>query len=149
MDKQNRTPREHETRMASERPNRWRPPQLLPDPNPEPGYTFRWIRVSMLGKDDAKNISTSFAEGWETVKASQHPEIRLFNMGKTQFEDSVEIGGLVLCKIPSEFMKQRDDHFREITMREIRSVDNNFMRENDPRMPLFRNSESQTTFGRR
>ncbi len=149
MEKQIRTGRETETRTAAERPTRWRPPQLLPDPNPEPGYVFRWIRVAMLGNDDPRNISTSFAEGWEPVKASQHPEIRLFNVGQPKFPDSIEVGGLLLCKIPAEFMEQRAAHFNEITEREARAVDNNFLRENDPRMPLFRERESRSSFGRR
>lgn len=149
MEKQIRTGREAETRITAERPTRWRPSQLLPDPNPEPGYVFRWIRVSMMGTDDPKNISTSFGEGWEPVKASMHPEIKMFNAGQSKFPDSIEIGGLVLCKIPAEFMEQRDAHFQEKTEREARAVDNNFMRENDPRMPLFKNRDSSTTFGRR
>ena len=149
MDKQIRSPRETETRTAAERPTKWRPAQLLPDPNPEPGYVFRWIRVSMMGQDDPKNVSSSFAEGWEPVKASQHPEIKLFNMGQTRIPDSIEVGGLVLCKIPAEFMEQRAAHFSGITDREAAAVDNNLMRESDPRMPLFKNRESSTSFGRR
>jgi hypothetical protein len=149
MEKQIRTGRETETRIAAERPSRWKPPQLLPDLTPEPGYVFRWIRVSMMGQDDPKNISTSFAEGWEPVKASQHPEVRLFSMGQNRFPDSIEIGGLLACKIPAEFMEQRAQHFQDITEREARAVDNNFMRENDPRMPLFRDRQSSSSFGRR
>lgn len=149
MDKQIRTGRETETRTAAERPTKWRPAQLLPDPNPEPGYVFRWIRVSMMGADDPKNISTSLAEGWEPVKASMHPEIRLFSLGQSRIPDSIEVGGLVLCKIPEEFMQQRNQHYRDKTELEMQAVDNNLMQQSDPRMPLFKNRESSTTFGRR
>lgn len=148
MEKQTRTPRDLEDRVAAERPKSWKPPQLLPDPTPEPGYVFRWIRVATLGRDDPKNISTSFAEGWEPVKASMHPEVRLVNTGANHFPDSIEVGGLVLCKIPEEFMEQRSEYFQNMTESQMRSVDNNFMRENDPRMPLFRDRQSKTTFGR-
>lgn len=149
MDKQIRAGRETETRVAMERPARWKPPQLLPDPNPEEGYVFRWIRISMMGQDDPKNVSTSLAEGWEPVKASMHPEVRLFNTGQNRFPDSIEMGGLLLCKIPAEFMDQRSAHFQDITEREVRAVDNNFMSQNDPRMPLFKDKQSTSTFGRR
>ena len=149
MDKQIRAGRETETRVATERPTKWRPPQLLPDPTPEPGYVFRWIRVSMMGQDDPKNVSTSLAEGWEPVKASMHPEVRLFNMGQSRFPDSIEMGGLLLCKIPAEFMDQRAAYYQDITEREVRAVDNNFMSQNDPRMPLFKDKQSSSTFGRR
>lgn len=142
MDKQIRTGREIETRTAAERPTRWRPAQLLPEPTPEAGYVFRWIRVSMMGQDDPKNISSSMAEGWEPVKASMHPEIKLFSLGNSRIPDSIEVGGLVLCKIPAEFMEQRDQHFREKTDKEVNSIDNNLMSLNDPRMPLFKQRDS-------
>lgn len=149
MDKNIRTGRESETRTAAERPDRWRPAQLLPEPNPEPGYVFRWIRVSMMGTDDPKNISSSFAEGWEPVKASMHPEVRLFSSNSSRFPDSIEVGGLVLCKIPAEFMDQRAAFFNDKTEREMQAVDNNYMGQNDPRMPVFRERDTRTTFGRR
>lgn len=149
MDKQIRTGREAETRTATERPTKWRPAQLLPEPNPEPGYVFRWIRVSMMGADDPKNISSSFAEGWEPVKASMHPEIKLFSIGQSRIPDSIEVGGLILCKIPTEFMEQRADHFNNITEREMQAVDNNLMSQSDPRMPLFKNRDSKVSVGSR
>jgi hypothetical protein len=143
-----RTPRELDTRAKMERPVKWTPPQLLPDPNPEPGYAFRWIRLSTLNNADALNISSKFREGWEPVKSSDHPEIRLMSSVKNQFPDSVEIGGLLLCKTPVEFTEQRDAHYRNLANTQMESVDNNFMRENDPRMPLFKERSSKVTFGK-
>jgi hypothetical protein len=130
-----------------ERPKSWMPPQLLPNPNPEDGYSFRWIRVSTLGADDPMNISSKLREGWEPVKASEHPEIQLGG-GTGRFPDSIEIGGLLLCKTPKEFTEQRDAHFRRIAEGQMQSVDNSFMRENDPRMPLFKERSSEVKFGR-
>lgn len=145
---ENRTSREQETRASAERPKKWMPPQLLPDPNPEPGYAFRWIRLSLLGKDDAINLSGKLREGWEPVKASEHPEIQLMSGQQSRFPDSIEIGGLVLCKTPVEFTEQRDSYYRQQSEAQMASVDNNFMRENDPRMPLFRERISKVTFGK-
>ena len=143
-----RTPRELETRAKTERPAKWTPPQLLPDPTPEPGFAFRWIRLSTLGNPDAINISSKLREGWEPVKASQHPEIQLMGGDKLRFPDSVEIGGLLLCKTPVEFTEQRDAHYRQLAMAQMDSVDNNFMRDSDPRMPLFKERSSKVTFGK-
>jgi len=142
-----RNPRELDTRAKMERPKSWMPPQLLPNPNPEDGYSFRWIRVSTLGADDPMNISSKLREGWEPVKASEHPEIQLGG-GTGRFPDSIEIGGLLLCKTPKEFTEQRDAHFRRIAEGQMQSVDNSFMRENDPRMPLFKERSSEVKFGR-
>jgi len=145
---ENRVNRETESRDKTERPKRWMPPQLLPTPNPEPGYGFRWIRVSTLGSDDPMNVSSKFREGWEPVKASDHPEIQLMGGGKNRYPDSIEIGGLILCKTPSEFIEQRTEHFQKVADGQMSSVDNNFMRENDPRMPLFKERRSEVSFGR-
>ena len=68
MEKTNRAPRELETREKAERPKQWMPPKLLPDPKPEAGYAFRWIRIASQGKDDATNYSSKLAEGWEPLK---------------------------------------------------------------------------------
>jgi len=140
--------RDMDTRAQTERPKKWMPPQSLPDPNPEPGYTFRWIRLSTLGTDDPGNVSAKLREGWEPVKASEHPEIQLLGVGKSRFSDSIEVGGLLLCKTPSEFVDQRNAFYHGQAEGMMQSVDNNFMRENDPRMPLFKERKSEVSFGR-
>ena len=148
MEKTNRMTRELDTREKMERPKQWMPPQLLPDPNPEEGYAFRWIRIASLGKDDATNISGKLREGWEPVKASDHPEIRLFGSSNGKFPDSIEVGGLLLCKTPVEFTDQRNDYYRKQAEAQMSSVDNTYMRENDPRMPMFKERKSTVTFGK-
>ena len=143
-----RTPRDLETRAKAERPKAWMPPQTLPDPNPEPGYAFRWIRVSTLGTSDPSNVSGKLREGWEPVKASDHPEVHVAASGSGRFPDSIEIGGLLLCKTPIEFVEQRNAYYQRQAEGQMQSVDNSFMRENDPRMPLFRERQSEVKFGR-
>jgi hypothetical protein len=147
-EKQGRKPRDADTRAAVERPKQWLPPQTLPDPNPEPGYAFRWIRISTLGSSDPSNVSAKLREGWEPVKASDHPEVHVMGGSAGRFPDSIEIGGLLLCKTPIEFVQQRDAFYQRQADGQMQSVDNSFMRENDPRMPLFRERQSEVKFGR-
>jgi hypothetical protein len=66
----------------------------------------------------------------------------------SQFEDSIEIGGLLLCKTDEELTKQRDEYYSQKTGQVMESVDNNFMRDQDPRMPMFNDRKSKTTFGK-
>ena len=145
---QTRVNRDLDTREQTERPKKWMPPQLLPDPNPEPGYAFRWIRLSTLGAADAMNISSKLREGWEPVKASEHPEIRLISGQANRFPDSIEVGGLLLCKTPVEFTEDRDAYYRQQAEAQMNSVDNTFMRESDPRMPMFKERSTKVTFGK-
>ena len=135
------------SRDAAARKRRWAPASLLPDPNPEPGYTFRWIRMSTLNQADPMNVSSKLREGWEPVKASQHPEIQLHAVESDKHRDNIVIGGLMLCKIPTEMAEDRDAFYKQQAENQMRSVDGNFMRESDPRMPLFTEKKSKVTFG--
>ncbi len=137
-----RTNRELETREKNMRRRSWQRPELLPTPNPEPGYEFRWIRVSTLGAADPMNVSSKFREGWEPVKASDHPEIQMLVVENDKFKDNVVIGGLMLCKTPTELVEDRNAYYQQQTDAQMSAVDNNFMRENDPRMPLFKERQS-------
>jgi hypothetical protein len=145
---ENRTNREMETRERTVRKRAWSRPEVLPSPNPEPGYAFRWVRVSTRGQADPMNVSLKLREGWEPVKASDHPEVQLMMVENDRFKDNIVIGGLMLCKTPSELVQDRNDHYQEQSDAQIQSVDNNFMRENDPRMPLFSERKTKVTFGR-
>lgn len=141
--------RSFETRENEVRPvKRWSPAQLLPKVNEEPGYKMRWVRTKFAMKDDASNISTKLQEGWEPVKASDHPEVFVYANPDSRFKDSIEIGGLILCKTPVEFVEQRNAYYQQIAESQMASVDNNFMRQSDARMPLFKERQSKVTFGK-
>jgi hypothetical protein len=116
-------------------------------PDLRDGWAHRWVRVSMMGDADPKNLSEKLREGWEPCKAADYPELKFHETAGTRFPGSVEIGGLLLCRIPAEFMAQREAHYRGTTAQQIESVDNNFMRENDPRMPLFKDRKTEVSFG--
>jgi hypothetical protein len=53
----------------------------------------------------------------------------------------------MLCKTPTEMVEQRNDYYSGQAKAQMESVDNNFMRENDARMPLFAERKSKVTFG--
>lgn len=144
----NKVPREAATREASERPQSWHPAALLPEPDKQPGYAYKWIRVSTLGKADPSNVSAKLREGWEAVRIEEQPKFSMFADPESKFKDNIEVGGLLLCKIPVEFMDQRKKYYAEKTKAQMDSVDNNFMRENNPVMPLFRERKSTSSFGK-
>lgn len=142
----NRTPRE--TRVEAERPKVWQPASTLPEPDKQPGYVYRWVRVSTNGEKDPRNISSKLREGWEPVSISEQPQFQMLVDPDSRFKDNIEVAGLLLCKAPEELMKQRKEYFAGKNQSQMESVDNNFMRENDARMPLFREKRSTTSFGK-
>jgi hypothetical protein len=143
-----RIPREVSNRQQSMRIENWKPPELLPEPDMQPGFSYRWIRVSTNGQADPRNFSAKLREGWEPVAATEQPKFELLVDPNSRYKDNIEIGGLLLCKTPDEFVAQRNKHYADQTRAQTEAVDNNLMRQSDPRMPLFKESKSSTSFGK-
>jgi hypothetical protein len=144
---QTRKPREADSRAVAARPQAWRPPETLPSPDHRDGWTHRWIRVSTVGVADPSNISSKLREGYEPCKAEEYPEMMMHATTEGRFKGNIEVGGLMLCRIPSEFLDQRAAYYANQNKAQMESVDNNFLRESDPRMPLFSDKKSKVTFG--
>jgi len=140
-----RAPRK--TREQAERPKVWQPASTLPEPDKQRGYVYRWVRVSTLGQNDPRNISSKLREGWEPVRIEEQPKFQMLVDPDSRFKDNIEVAGLLLCKAPKELTNQRKDYFAQKNQAQMESVDSNFMRENDPRMPLFKERSSKTSFG--
>jgi len=144
---ENRKPREIETRQQSVRPEAWKPPELLPEPDKQAGFAYRWIRVSTLNNADPRNLSAKLREGWEPVRAEEQPKFQLLIDPNSRFKDNIEIGGLLLCKTPDEFVRQRNEYYKVQGDQQMDAVDNTLMRQNDPRMPLFNERKTTSSFG--
>jgi hypothetical protein len=143
-----RLARELETRTATERPKQWMRPETLPEPDKQPGYSYRWVRVASLGSADPRNITSKMREGYEPVRIEEQPKFKMMVDPNSRFKDNIEVAGLLLCKIPTEFVKQRAAYYDTQTQASMEAVDSNFMRENDARMPLFKERRSTASFGR-
>ena len=148
MATENRLQREMASRATQERPKQWQQAELLPEPDREPGFAYRWIRVSTLNEFDQRNITGKFREGWEPVASEEQPKFKLLADPNSRFNGNIEIGGLLLCKTPVELMEQRNAHFAKQTQAQTDAVDNNLMRQSDSRMPIFKESKSSTSFGK-
>ena len=144
----NKVPRDLETRAITERPKQWQPAELLPEPDKQAGYSYRWIRTSTLNNADPRNLSAKLREGWEPVSIEEQPKFKLLVDPQSRFKDNIEIGGLLLCKTPTEFVEQRSAHYNQLTQSQTEAVDNNLMRQSDPRMPIFQERKSSSSFGK-
>lgn len=144
-----KAPRATETREKTQRKVSWRPANDLPIPDPQDGYVFHWKRAALMGVPDPTNMARARREGWEPCKAEDHPELladfTAFGLKPTGL---IEIGGLVLCKTTAENAQARKEYYERLTHANTAAVDQNFMRENDPRMPLFSERKTSVSFGR-
>ena len=144
----NRLARELESRTQTERPKQWSQPELLPEPDKQAGYAYRWIRVSTLNQADPRNLSAKLREGWEPVRLEEQPKFQLLADPNSRFKDNIEVGGLLLCKTPLEFVDQRNAHYSKQADAQMNAVENTLMRQSDPRMPLFNEGKTTSSFGK-
>lgn len=144
-----KTPRSAETREATARKRIWVRPSALPSPDPVDGVKFRWVRASLLGNSDNPNVSTRFREGYTPVRAEDHPEMQVIPDLDSRFKGNIEVGGLVLCKISSDIAESREEIQVQNAHRAMDAVDNNFLRNSDPRMPVLKpERSSRLSFGK-
>jgi len=92
-------------------------------------------------------MSRSLREGWEPCRMEDHPELMLSVDSDAQNSGLIEVGGLILCKMPAEMFNQRQDYYEKQARGQMDSVDAQVDRENDPRMPMFKERQTQVTFG--
>ena len=143
-----RTDRDLDTREQFQRAEAWTPASLLPEFKKQPGWAYRCIIVSLTNQADNLNVSSKMREGWEPVKLADHPEIRMVVDPNAKYKDGIEIGGLLLCKTPEEFVEQRTAYMNKQTQSQTEAIDNSFMKDNDPRMNKFSDKKSTTSFGK-
>ena len=144
-----RTPRTTETRETSQRKVSWQRPSMLPVPEPRPGIEYRWIRTSTLGQSDNTNVSSRFREGWTPVLASDHPNLQVVSDIDSRFTDNIEVGGLLLCQNSTENVQARRDEQNRQAASQMQAVDNSYLRNSDPRMPVLNPERStRSSFGK-
>ena len=134
-----RTPRDHATRDLKTRKKSWTPPNLLPDPPKSDDWRYKWVRVSTMGDSDPTNASRKLREGWEWVQ-SDDPVAQSVKIhaDSTANKSIIEVGGLALARMPEEMAREREAYYKSMSESQVESMDQNYLRENDPRMPLMK-----------
>ena len=140
-----RTPRSLETRTRDERRLAWKEPSLLPDPEPEDGWVFKWIRTASRGTSDIANVDKRTREGWTPVRAEDHPGI-VSEWGINKQTGHIESGGLILCKMPEEMVRQRNETYYRRARSELTSAEDHYMRDNDQVVKKFKEAKARSTF---
>ena len=144
-----RTPRSAESRDKTSRRKPWQPPSLLDAPPPPQGYVYRWIRESMIGQNDPANMSKRIREGWEPVRAEDHPDFEAPSIEDGKHAGVIGVGGLILAKIPKETVDERRAYYQNVADQQIQAVDNDLMRESNQVMPISNpNRSTKVTFGK-
>ena len=143
-----RKPRTEVTREKTSRRTPWKPPSTLDAPPAPEGFVHRWIRTSVMGFDDKKNLSARLREGFELVRADEYPDYESPTVQEGKYSGVIGVGGLLLARFPVESKRERDRYFAGKTEDQMTAVDNDLMRESNPSMPISKpERQSRVTFG--
>lgn len=140
-----RTPRSLETRENSERKRTWTPPSILPDIEPRDGWVHKWVRTDLRGVPDKPTFSKRLREGWEPIDIADYPELRAYADGRET--GRVEVGGLIACRMPTEMVKARNDHYRGISQQQEASAEEHYMRDSNELVKKIANNTRRVVFG--
>lgn len=144
-----RSPRVSETRIAEARIRSWAPPTRLDAPQPPPGFKHRWIRAESGGKEDRLNIAGKLREGYELVRAEEHPEYVVPSIDDGRHAGVIGVGGLLLARVPQEIVEQRNAYYQRQSQDQITAVDNDMMKANSHSSMVIERPQrkSRTSFG--
>jgi hypothetical protein len=142
-----KTPRSADTRDKAARRKPWAPPSSLDAPPAPEGFVHRWIRTSVMGFDDKKNLSARVREGFELVRADEYPDFEAPTIQDGRHAGVIGVGGLVLARFPVETRDERAAYYAKRTNDQMKAVDNDLMREQHPSMPISNDRQSKVTFG--
>lgn len=151
LPKLRRESRAAETREKAARRKPWTPPSRLDAPPAPPGYKHRWIRRETMGQDDRMNISSKLREGYELVRADEHPDFISPTVEDGRHAGVISVGSVILARIPEETVAERNAYYQNRARDQQRAVDNELLKSNahDSMRITSPERRSRTTFGSR
>jgi hypothetical protein len=144
-----RTPRTADTREKETRRKPWAPPSVLDAPAAPEGYKHRWIRASIRGEEDKGNVFNRLRQGYEPVRAEEHPDYQAPTIEDGKHAGVIGNGGLILTRVPVETAHERTEYYGNRTREQMTAVDQDLMKEQHPSMPISQQRQSKVSFGGR
>lgn len=119
------------------------PPEIIPG-----GWTYMWLRQSLMNEPDVGRDTQTRRLGFTPVPGDRHPELYFGYNHEDGTRNSIVYNGLMLCEIPTKIQKERDDMAAQANRVAVTSMPALHGMEADPTMPqrTFVN-EVQSTFG--
>jgi len=144
-----RSPRESATRDNESRRKPWAPPSVLDAPPAPEGYKHRWVRASIRGEEDNGNVFNRIRQGYEPVRADEHPGYQAPTVEDGKHAGVIGNGGLILTRVPIETAQERTAYYGGRTREQMEAVDQDLMKEQHPSMPINQQRQSRVSFGGR
>jgi hypothetical protein len=80
--------------------------------------------------DDRMNVSAKLREGYELVRADEHPDFLGQSPEEGRNAGVISVGSLLLARIPDETAEERRQYYAERTHDQIKAVDNDLLKAN-------------------
>lgn len=105
-------------------PEQWVRPSSLDAPPAREGMTQRWVRMSLRGEADPKNLNRQYREGWRFRSPDSLPkDWEVFAIHANKSEGYIQVDDLVLMEIPSNVLEQRRKAIDRNTQLQMASVE--------------------------
>lgn len=110
------------THQVDETP--WLRPSSLDAPPARDGMTQRWVRKSLRGVDDPKNLNRTWREGWRPRSPDSLPEDwRVYATFADSNEGMIVVDDLILMEIDSRVLAKRKKAIEQATASQMYSVE--------------------------
>jgi len=148
--------REHDSRvdeLSEERathqsqPAPWIRPSSLTAPPARDGFVQRWIRVTVRGVEDPRNVNMKFREGWSPRAMDTIPgEFLGLGIRADQADGHFVVDDLMLCEMPKEMYQQRADYYQSQTDQQMVAVETDLENVEVPGQPIMKTHKSTVSY---
>jgi len=140
-------------RETEDLPKVWQPPTSLETPVPPDGVGYRWVRRTAVGeqRDDENNVLNRLRQGYVVVMAeelSPRDQERYVTLETGKYSGAIGNRDLILMKASVEVIAQRTKNYSDRANKQMRAVEEELQRQNNPTMPIHVDSKSDVTTGR-
>jgi hypothetical protein len=127
-------------------PAQWLRPSSLDAPEAREGMTQRWVRKSIRGADDPKNLNRSWREGWRPRNPETLPEDwRIYANFADKNEGMIVVDDLILMEIDSGTLARRKAAIERNTQLQMSSVEHDLESAQVAGHPIFKEHKSSVS----
>jgi len=124
----------------------WVRPSSLDAPECQDGMTQRWVRKSLFGADDPKNLNRAWREGWRPRSPDTLSEDwRIYAVFADKTEGMIVVDDLILMEIDSEVLARRKKAIERATAQQISSVEHDLESTQIAGHPIIKDHKTSVT----
>jgi len=122
-------------------------PSSLDAPPCRKGMTQRWVRQSVHGVADPKNLNRKWREGWRPRSPDTlSEEWRIYATFADNTEGRIVVDDLILMEINSSTLARRKKHIEEQTALQMNSVEHDLEKTQIAGHPIFQENKSSVSY---